>query len=143
MDYVPGSPEPGLYFRHEGEAQLIVGLHTNDLVEGQVDDPDAFFRGVDDAYVEDLIPRLLRRLPTLDDIEYQGGWAGLYPNSPDGQFIVGPYPDRAGVFVACGLNGVGIYLSPVVGSIVAEWVINGEPCSHPRATDLSPARFAG
>lgn len=141
MDYVPGGGEPGLYFRQEGKEQLIAGLHTNDLLEGEVTDPDSYFRGVEESFVEQLIPRLLARLPQLEDIGYEGGWAGLYPNSPDGRFIVGRHPSVEGVVVACGFNGVGIYVSPIVGTLVAEWVVDGWPQSVLGAEDLSPARF--
>jgi sarcosine oxidase subunit beta len=141
MDYVPGGGQPGLYFRQEGNEQLIAGLHTNDLLEGQVEDPDSYFGGVDESFVEQLIPRLLDRLPALDDIGYQGGWSGLYPNSPDGRFIVGPHPDMEGVIAACGLNGVGVYLSPIIGTLVAEWVIHGEVHSVAGAFDFLPGRF--
>jgi sarcosine oxidase subunit beta len=141
MDYVPGGGEPGLYFRQDGHEQLIAGLHTNDLLEGEVDDPDSYFGGVEECFVDRLVPRLLERLPTLEDIGYEGGWSGLYPNSPDGRFIVGPHPAAERVIAACGLNGVGVYLSPIIGTLVAEWVVDGEARSVAGASDFLPGRF--
>lgn len=126
MDYVPGSGTQGLYFRPEGERQLIVGLHSNDLVV-QGEDPDGYYRGTDAAFVDELIPLLLERMPGLEGVGLQGGWSGLYPNSPDERFQIGPHPAGEGLFVTCGLDGVGVYLSPAVGRIAAEWVLGETP----------------
>lgn len=135
MDYIPGSGEAGLYLRPEGEHQIIAGLHTNDLVEDG-EDPNAYYGGVDASFVDELIPLLLRRAPGFEDVGLHGGWAGLYPNSPDEQFIIGPYADVDGVFAAGGLNGLGVYMSPVVGRVTADWLLGQTP-----TLPLAPERF--
>lgn len=140
MDYVPGSGRNGLYLRPEGERQLVVGLHSNDLVEDG-EDPDGFYRGMDAAFLDELIPLLLERMPRMEGVGLHSGWAGLYPNSPDEQFIVGPHPGEEGVFAACGLNGVGVYMSPAIGRIAAEWILGEQPQVPGGAERFLPARF--
>jgi sarcosine oxidase subunit beta len=140
MDYVPGSGEVGLYLRPEGEHQLIAGLHTNDLLD-EGTDPDSFHAGIDAAFVDELIPLLVERMPGLAGVGFAGGWAGLYPNSADERFILGPHGDE-GLFAACGLDGVGIYMSPVAGRIMADWILDGRPRDPAEQERFSPDRFA-
>jgi glycine/D-amino acid oxidase-like deaminating enzyme len=141
MDYIPGSGDVGLYFRDEGGNQLLAGLHTNDVLEGVCDDPDEYKRSADNEYVEEVAAKLLARLPGLADIGLRPGWAGLYPNSPDGEFIVGSRKDRPEVVMACGVGGLGLYTSPMVGRLAAEWAVYGEPRSFDRGEDFAPDRF--
>ncbi len=126
MDYVPGSGELGLYMRPEGEHQLIAGLHSNDLLDEPAD-ADDFYGGAEQAFVDTLIPMLVDRMPGFDTVGLESGWAGLYPNSPDERFLIGAMPGRDGVVAVCGLNGVGVYMSPVAGRIGADWVLDGRP----------------
>jgi sarcosine oxidase subunit beta len=141
MDYVPGG-EQGLYLRHEGDTgRLLVGLHANESGLEPVDDPDGFRRAVDDDYVEEVAVRLLRRLPALAGMGLGQGWAGLYPCSPDDLPIVGPYPEQPSVIAAGGGGGVGLYLSPVIGALAAEWAVEGQATSIRDATPLLPGRF--
>lgn len=142
MDYMPGSGEEGLYFRHEGRDQLIAGLHTNDLLDVPSEDPDDYLRSADQEYVDEVASRLAERLPGLTDMGVQGGWAGLYPVSLDGFPIVGPHASRPTVVAATGLSGIGIHISPAIGMLVAEWIVYGEPRSVAGAQRLSPNRFA-
>lgn len=138
MDYVPQSGELGLYFRPEGRHQLIAGLHTNDRLPDTVVDPDDFHAGADAAFVDELVPMLADRMPGLAGMGLQGGWAGVYPNSADDLFIIGPV--RPGVFDVCGLNGVGIYMSPFAGRLAADWILDGGP-SDPAEQRFAPTRF--
>jgi sarcosine oxidase subunit beta len=143
MDYVPGGGEVGLYLRPEGEhqQQLIVGLHTNDRLDQPESDIDGFYSGLDAAFVDALVPALLARMPGLADASLQGGWAGLYPNALDEEFIIGPCPARAGIFAACGVNGVGVYMSPAVGRLAAEWILDGAPSGPEGVQRFDPGRF--
>jgi sarcosine oxidase subunit beta len=56
--------------------------------------------------------------------------------------IVGPFAGQPGVIAACGLGGVGVMLSPIVGRLAAEWIVHGEPRTIPGARVLSPDRFS-
>jgi sarcosine oxidase subunit beta len=140
MDYVPGSGAVGLYLRPEGEHQLIAGLHTNDLLDEPAD-PDDFYGGAEQAFVDALIPMLVDRMPGFDTVGLETGWAGLYPNSPDERFIIGALPGREGIVAVCGLNGVGVYMSPVAGRIGADWVLDGRPRNAAEQRAYAPDRF--
>lgn len=141
MDYIQGSGIEGLYFRQERADALIAGLHTNDLLVGQREDPDDYFRGVDARFEELLAQKLLDRLPGLQ-MSIQSGWAGLYPMSRDAQPVVGPHWNDHSVICACGLGGLGIHLSPAVGRMVSEFAAHGRVEFLSGYERLSPARFA-
>jgi sarcosine oxidase subunit beta len=139
MDYIPHSGNNGLYFRHEREGQLIAGLHTEEVQHG-VPDPDSYARGADQEFLEVVAEKLLYRLPAFSEAGLGNGWAGLYPVSPDGMPQVGPNPGAETVISAGGAGGSGIQLSPVIGEMVAECIVDGEPKAVAGADRLLPGR---
>lgn len=141
MDYVPGAGGQGIYLRPEGEHQLVCGLHTNDVL-GEPADPEDFYGGAEQAFIDALIPALLDRMPGFDDVGLESGWAGLYPHSTDGRFVIGAMPDRHDVVAVCGLGGVGVYTSPTAGRIGADWVLDGGPRDDDERAAFAPERFA-
>ncbi len=139
MDYAPRSGDVGLYFRQEGKQQLIAGLHSEEVIN-DVDDPNTFRRDVDEDFVEKVASKLASRLPRLADSGFSGGWAGLYPVSPDGRPIVGPAVGSDSVVLAGGAGGSGIQISPAVGELVADWITGGTGKTISGADALSPRR---
>ena len=139
MDYAPAEGRSGLYFRHETFDMFLGGLHSEEAVHPVVD-PDEWFEGVEQTYLEQLVELLPHRLPALADIRLGRGWAGLYPVSPDGRPQVGPCPEDPSVIAACGVGGYGIQVSPIVGRLAAEWIVHGEARSLAEAGELLPGR---
>ncbi len=137
MDYSPGSGERGLYFRHEGSGRLIAGLHGEEANAPSAD-PDSYVRQADEGFLEELAGKLCNRLPDLAAATLAGGWAGLYPVSITGRPLVGPLTDGMPVIVAGGGGGSGIQLSPVIGELVADWVVHGEARAIAGAGRLVP-----
>jgi len=83
--------------------------------------------------VEEKIPDL--RSPSVAELR-----GGLFTMTPDGGFLAGPVPSVDGLWTLTGCNGSGFSFSPVLGQLLAEWVIEGEP-----SVDLSefrPGRFS-
>jgi sarcosine oxidase, subunit beta len=143
MDYAPAEGRDGLYFRHETFDMFLGGLHSEEAVHPVVD-PDDWFEGVDQSYLERLGELLPSRLPGLADARLGKGWAGLYPVSPDGRPQVGPCPADASVIAACGVGGYGIQVSPIVGRLAAEWIVLGEAraLTQSQARELLPGRVS-
>jgi glycine/D-amino acid oxidase-like deaminating enzyme len=141
MDYIPASGDIGLYFRHESAASMIAGLHSEDRLY-EIVDPDAYSSGDDFAFADEVARRLAQRLPRLANMRLAGAWAGLYPLSPDGSPVVGPYAERPTVVAALGAGGSGLQSSPALGRLAAKWIVHGEPRSIPAAAGLLPGRPA-
>jgi sarcosine oxidase, subunit beta len=139
MDYVPGTGEEGLYFRHETFESMIAGLHTEDVLHDIVD-PDDYGRGDEHEFMNEVARRLVHRLPGLSATQLGNAWAGIYPISPDGQPAVGPYGDKPSVVAALGAGGSGLQSAPGIGRIVAEWIAFGESRTIGAATSLLPDR---
>ncbi len=118
---------------------MIAGLHSEEALAG-VDDPDSYARAADPEFLEALATRLAARLPSLAAARLAHGWAGLYPVSPDGLPQVGPVPGCPTVILAAGAGGSGIQLSPVIGELVADWILVGEPLACAGAERLAPGR---
>jgi sarcosine oxidase subunit beta len=138
VDYTPGSGEPGLYFRHDGPGMLVAGLHADEPL-GLAADPDSYARNADNEFLEALARALAERLPRLAGLQLTRGWAGLYPMSPSGKPQVGPACDGDGTVIVVGGGGAGIQLSPVLGELVADWVLCGEPRALAGAQALVPS----
>lgn len=105
-----------------------MGEHSNDILgSGHVDDPDACYGGVTQELADAMVERVAQAFPTLSDMTYRGGWAGMYPHSPDGQLVAGPHPENPDVLVGSGLGGAGLVAGQTLGAILADWIIHGEP----------------
>lgn len=141
MDYIPHSGEIGLYFRHERDGALVCGLHSEEANEADVD-PDNYGRGVDHDFMELVAQKLSSRLPGFPDASLGDGWAGLYPVSPDGVPQVGPSAENPCVISAGGAGGSGIQLSPALGRIASEWILDGAAKAVENAEALLPARLS-
>lgn len=127
LDFAPGIDEDeGLYFRAEGERQIVAGLHSNSILGHPVDDPDDVYPGVTQEAADDIIVRFAEAFPTLDRITYRGGWAGMYPHSPDQEAVAGPHPANPDILVGGGLGGVGLSQGPFLGRVLADYVRFGE-----------------
>ena len=137
MDYIPSSGELGLYFRHESRSSLIAGLHTEEPLHDVVD-PDDFGRSGEHEFMDEVALRLAHRLPSLSGARLAGMWAGLYPMSPHGEPVVGPYPQRQSVVACLGAGGSGLQSSPALGRAAAEWIVYGESRTIPLASRLAP-----
>ena len=143
VDYVPGIEHEGLYFRDDTPRRLIAGLHWEGYGERErPEDPDAFRQDADWDYAARVSELLAGRLRDAGRFTVQGGWAGLYPLTPDSEPIIGEAPGIGGLYHAIGAGGVGVQISPAVGAIVADLVTRG-------ATTLAsveryrPDRFSG
>jgi sarcosine oxidase subunit beta len=132
IDYVPGVEAEGLYFRDDTPARLVAGLHWE--VHGdweRPEDPDAFRQAVDWDYSARVAEALAARYRGAGEFRATGGWAGLYPLTPDTRPIVGPTPGVAGLYQALGGGGVGVQISPAIGAMVADLITTGETAVGP------------
>jgi sarcosine oxidase subunit beta len=131
----------GLYFQQEGPRSMLAGIHTGGIDDAPGDDPNTYERAVQEAGELQIAQALLDRLPGMGEMGLRGGWAGLYPNSPDARPLVGPCNDDGTIVAACGLGGWGVQVSPMIGQLAAEWVAFGELRTTPSAAEFVPMRF--
>jgi len=82
---------------------------------------------VDWEHIAESVEQAVVRLPLLAEAEIHRGWAGLYEISPDNNAILGPVPELGGFFVAGGHSGHGFQHGPIVGKLMAELILTGNP----------------
>ena len=125
--------ERGWYIRREKEGFLLAGPQDEEPSLNMALDSglDARVWSSENA---------LHRIPALEDMEINGGWAGLYEISPDQHAILGEAPELRGFVCANGFSGHGFMHSPVVGRLIAEVICDGQ-ASTLDITSLSLARF--
>jgi sarcosine oxidase subunit beta len=79
--------------------------------------------------------------PELAHPDLEGGWAGLYENTPDHNALIGEADELPGFFYATGFSGHGFLQGPAVGELVADLYL-GRP-SFMNPAHFSAARFCG
>ena len=125
------------YFRSEVGGLTLVG----DFYGRRGVDPDAFASSASPESLASLVERVSRRIPALAEAGIVRGVTGVYDMSPDARPVLGEVPDVAGLFVVAGFSGMGFKISPAVGLVMSERLLDG--CA--RSVDITafrPGRFA-
>ena len=116
------------YFREEGGGMLVglfepvaAGWHP----EGA---PEDFAFGTIPPDWERMTPHLekaMERIPSLSEAGVRTFFCGPESFTADIAPMLGPVPEVHGLWVAAGLNSVGILLGGGVGSMMASWLVDG------------------
>ncbi len=125
------------YFRSEVGGLTLVG----DFFGKRGADPDSFPQSASSESLANLVGRAVRRVPALADAEIWRAVTGVYDVSPDFRPILGEVPGTRGLYLAAGFSGMGFKISPAIGLVMAELVLDGRARSV-EIGDLSPDRFA-
>jgi glycine/D-amino acid oxidase-like deaminating enzyme len=127
----------GLYFKPtHGEilhAGSLAGEEINDPV-----DPDAYNEAADSEWLPTIRQRVSRRYPGMHRSYGRGGYGALYGITPDWHPILDRLPGIEGGYCAVGFSGHGFKMSPIVGQLMAELIVDGKAA----ALDVAPLRFA-
>ena len=103
--------------------------------------PEDFDQGVDMAKVEQTMVRLAKRIPGMEDGLFRGGWSGLFTVTPDWHPVLDAVEGIDGLYCAVGFSGHGFKLSPMVGQLMAELIVDGR-ASTIDISMLNLGRFA-
>jgi glycine/D-amino acid oxidase-like deaminating enzyme len=139
FDWSPLHPVTGdlaneVYLRPETGGLILVGNTRDTIVAG---DPDAYEDRPGAEHTAEIVTRLARLMPGAATAAITGGWSGMYEVSPDWNPIMGTASGAAGLHYAVGFSGHGFKLSPVVGILMAEQVLDGRA----RTIDITPYRL--
>jgi sarcosine oxidase, subunit beta len=125
------------YFRSDAHDKFLVG----DFYGKRPIDPDDFPQRASDDSLEEIIERTCRRVPKLARAEVMRGVTGVYDMTPDSRPLLGEIPGTSGLYVCAGFSGMGFKISPAIGLVMSELVLDGAG----RTVDISafrPNRFA-
>lgn len=73
-------------------------------------------------HFEPILTAAVSRFPLLEKAGIQLFFNGPESFTPDGNALVGETPELANLFVACGMNTVGVMSGGAMGKMVAEWI---------------------
>jgi sarcosine oxidase, subunit beta len=149
----PGEPLPDLpvvsdlvslqYCRVEGSGQFLVGTSDHDAPEDKFVDPDRYSNVASDATIETYADKVLHRFPGFPDPSVTHTYAGVYDVPPDWNPVIAPVPALRGLTLAAGFAGHGFKMSPAVGDLVADLLLEGGSTDPDiPASDFRLERFA-
>jgi glycine/D-amino acid oxidase-like deaminating enzyme len=125
------------YFRSDAHDKFLVG----DFYGKRPIDPDDFPQRSSDESLEEIIERACRRIPKLGGAEVMRGVTGVYDMTPDSRPLLGEVPEIGRLYVCAGFSGMGFKISPAIGLVMSELVLDGKG----RSVDIRafrPNRFA-
>ena len=125
------------YFRSDAHDKFLVG----DFYGKRPVDPDDFPQRASDESLEEIIERACRRVPMLAGAEVMRGVTGVYDMTPDSRPLLGEIAGIGGLFVCAGFSGMGFKISPAIGLVMSELVLDGKG-SAVDISSFSPFRFA-
>jgi sarcosine oxidase subunit beta len=126
----------GLYFKPTHGEMLHAGSVAGEEVRNPVD-PDQYNEAADSEWLAGVRQRLSRRYPTMSRGYGRGGYGALYAITPDWHPILDKLPGIEGVYCAVGFSGHGFKMSPIVGQLMAELIVDGAA----KTLDISPLRL--
>ncbi|GAG04092.1 unnamed protein product, partial [marine sediment metagenome] len=111
-------------------AALDVGWAGKQLIDGVI--YMGYLRetseNLDDwAYTERVVEKAVEVMPSLMEMKVKRLVDGPYDTTPDGHPFLGGVQGLDGYFQAAGFSGHGFMLSPAVGRVMAEMILDLEP----------------
>jgi 4-methylaminobutanoate oxidase (formaldehyde-forming) len=118
------------YYRPEGDG-MLVGLFEPEAAPWSLDGvPHDFSFGTlppDWDRMAPFLERAMDRIPSLADVGVRLFFCGPESFTTDLHPLLGPVPEIDGYWVAAGLNSLGILLGGGVGTVMAQWIVDGVP----------------
>jgi glycine/D-amino acid oxidase-like deaminating enzyme len=110
------------YVRPESGGEILFG--NSDLAELEPADPDRYSNRAGEAFLDMAVEKVGTRFPGLEDAAIASTYAGCYDVTPDFNPAISGTPVE-GLVVAAGFSGHGFKISPSVGRLVADLVVDG------------------
>jgi glycine/D-amino acid oxidase-like deaminating enzyme len=126
-----------IYFRSESGGFTLVG----GFFGPRGYDPDHFAESASEEKLLEMAVLASRRIPSLEDASIARGITGIYDVTPDFRPLLGEIPGISGLYVAAGFSGMGFKISPAIGLIFSELILDGKA----KTVDIRafrPDRFA-
>ena len=137
-------PDRRTYFKEEVGGLVMGGYEPNPQGWVTGDIPKNWeFRLFDDDYdhFSQHLEQAIARVPALENTGVKQMINGAESFTPDGNFILGPAPECANMYVGAGFNAFGIASGGGAGWVLAEWVMRDEAPLDLWVVDIR--RFSG
>jgi glycine/D-amino acid oxidase-like deaminating enzyme len=128
------------YVRPEASGEILFG--NSDLAVLEPADPDHYSNQATEAFLDLTVEKVGSRFPGLENASVASTYAGCYDVTPDFNPVISQ-TSIDGLVVAAGFSGHGFKISPSVGRLVADLVVDGTSSApHVLASDFRLSRFA-
>lgn len=127
----------GIYFKPTHGEMVHAGSLAGEEIRDPVD-PDNYNEAADGAWLPGIRQRLSRRYPSMHRGYGRGGYGALYGITPDWHPILDRLPGVEGGYCAVGFSGHGFKMSPIVGQLMTELIVDGKA----NAIDIHALRFS-
>lgn len=127
----------GLYFKPTHGEMIHAGSLAGEEINEPVP-PDDYNEAADGKWLPQVRQRLSRRYPAMHRGYGRGGFGALYAITPDWHPIIDKLPGLEGGYCAVGFSGHGFKMSPIVGQLMAELIVDGQA----KALDITALRLA-
>lgn len=126
----------GIYFKPTHGDMIHMGSIAGEEIQHPVD-PDAYDESADGDWLPLMRQRLSRRYPGMHRGYGRGGYGALYAITPDWHPILDRLPGVEGLYAAVGFSGHGFKMSPMIGQLMTELIVDGQA----KSLDITPLRF--
>jgi glycine oxidase len=122
-----------------GDDIYVVPRPSGEVLIGATVEHAGFLRAVTPDGLGSLIAAAVALVPEIGRRPVTRSWCGFRPWVPDGQPVLGPWPDVAGLFAATAHYRNGILMAPITAALLTRCIVDGEtPAS---ITPFLPSRF--
>ncbi|HKZ99625.1 MAG TPA: FAD-binding oxidoreductase [Thermoplasmata archaeon] len=108
------------YFRQELAGGFVLGL-VEDVAATELAAPET-----DWDFKAKAVAAAVHRVPKLSETGIASAWSGIVTFTPDQLPVLGPVQEARGLYLANGMSGYGVMISPGVGLAIAEMIALGE-----------------
>jgi sarcosine oxidase, subunit beta len=126
----------GIYFKPTHGEMIHAGSIAGEEAHHPVN-PDQYDESADGDWLPLVRQRLSRRYPAMHRSYGRGGYGALYAITPDWHPIIDRLPALEGAYCAVGFSGHGFKMSPIVGQLMAELIVDGKAA----ALDIAALRY--
>jgi sarcosine oxidase subunit beta len=126
----------GIYFKPTHGEMIHAGSLAGEEIDNPVD-PEQYNESADNSWLPQVRRQLSGRYPIMQRGYGRGGYGALYGITPDWHPILDQLPGLEGAFCAVGFSGHGFKMSPIVGQLMAELVVDGKA----KSLDIAPLRL--
>ncbi|MGH7365518.1 MAG: glycine oxidase ThiO [Candidatus Rokuibacteriota bacterium] len=123
-----------------GDEIYLVPRPSGELLIGATVEHAGFVRAVTPDGLGPLIAAAVALVPEIGRRPVTRSWCGFRPWAPDGQPVLGPWPDVPGLFVATAHYRNGILMAPVTATLMTRCIVDGETLAS--ITPFLPGRFS-
>ncbi len=135
--------DANVYVRPDKGGLMLGGYEPDPMQFDMAALPDSFRieqMPLDLSVLQRLAASVKTQFPIFQHAEVREHRGGLPTMTSDGEHVLGPAPDVAGLFVIGGCCVGGLSTAPALGELLAEWIVKGQPSMD--VSKMAPARLA-